>query len=185
MQILPPIVQFSQFQHVVAQDSTCPAFVSVMDANVPSLSIEAREDKHPRLWRNILTTINRLTEQAAELGKQAKESIEEVGRAGGIRLDEARNETGDALHSAASSVRTTGRKSSEAIDNYSTRTADRLDATASYIENHDLGDAITGLRRFARRHLATSLMVAAGIGFVAGSALRVVTRSCGRAPEGT
>ena len=132
-----------------------------------------------------MATLRTVTETAAELGKQARESIEELGQSAGKKLDEARDETGGALHSAASSVRTTGRKSSEAIDNYSTRTADRLDATASYIENHDLGDAITGVRRFARRHLATSLMVAAGIGFVAGSALRVVTRSCGRAPEGT
>ena len=132
-----------------------------------------------------MTTLRTLSETASELGKEAKESIEELGRSAGKKLDEARDETGDALHSAASSVRRTGRQGSAAIDNCSTRTADRLDATASYIEDHDLGDVFTGLQRFARRHLTGSLVVAVAIGFLAGSALSRVTHSCGRAPQGT
>jgi ElaB/YqjD/DUF883 family membrane-anchored ribosome-binding protein len=132
-----------------------------------------------------LTTLKTLTESASELGKEAKESMEELGRSAGRKLDEARDQTGAALHSAASSVRRTGRQGSAAIDNCSTRTADRLDATASFVEDHDLRDAFTGLRRFGRRHLTGSLVAAAAIGFLAGSALRRVTHSCGRAPEGT
>ena len=134
--------------------------------------------------RNVLTTLRTLTETASELGKEARESIEEIGRSAGRKLDEARDETGDALHSAASSVRKTGHQGSAAIDDCSTRTADRLDATASYIEDHDLGDAINGLRRFARRHLTGSLVAAAAIGFLAASALRRVTHSCGKASQG-
>ena len=94
-----------------------------------------------------MTTLRTVTETAAELGKEARESIEELGRSAGRKLDEARDETGGALHSAASSVRRAGREGSAVIDNCSTRTADRLDATASYIEDHDLGDAFTGLRQ--------------------------------------
>jgi ElaB/YqjD/DUF883 family membrane-anchored ribosome-binding protein len=97
--------------------------------------------------------------------------VEELGRSAGKRLDEARDDTGGALHSAASSVRATGRQGSEAIDNLAASTANRLDATASYIEDHDLSDLFTGLRRFARRHLTGSLVAAAAIGFLAGSAL--------------
>jgi len=130
-----------------------------------------------------VTTLRTVTETAADLGKQARESIEELGRSAGRKLDEARDETGGALHSAASSVRRAGREGSAVIDNCSTRTADRLDATASYIEDHDLGDAFTGLRRFARRHPTSSLVAAAAIGFLAGSALSRVTHSCGRAPQ--
>jgi ElaB/YqjD/DUF883 family membrane-anchored ribosome-binding protein len=132
-----------------------------------------------------MTTLKAVAETAAELGNQARESAEELGRTAGRKLDEARDETGGALHSAASSVRRAGRQSSAAIDNCSTRTADRLDATASYIENHDLGDAFTGLRKFARRHPTRSLMAAAAIGFLAGSAFRRLTHSCGRAGQDT
>jgi ElaB/YqjD/DUF883 family membrane-anchored ribosome-binding protein len=126
-----------------------------------------------------------LTESASELGKEAKDSMEDLGRSAGRRLDEARDETGAALHTAASSVRKTGRQGSEAIDNLATSAADRLDATASYVEDHDLRDAFAGLRRFGRRHLAGSLVAAAAIGFFAGSALSLAARSCGRRQEET
>ena len=132
-----------------------------------------------------MTTLSTATETAAELGQQARESIEELSQSAGKKLDAARAGTGGALHSAASSVRRAGRDGSAAIDNCTTRTADRLDATASYIEDHDLGDAFTGLRRFARRHPASTLVAAAAIGFLAGSAITRVAHSCGRAPQGS
>jgi len=131
-----------------------------------------------------MTSLKTAAETAAEYGKQARESIEELGHTAGRKLDEARDETGGALHSAASSVRKVGQQSSAAIDNCSTRTADRLDATASYIEDHDLGDAVTGLRNFARRHPARSMMAAVAIGFLAGSAISRMTHTCGKAHRG-
>ena len=137
----------------------------------------------PRLWRNILTTLEKVTETASEFGKETKESIEELGRSAGRKLDGAREQTGAALHSAASSVRSTGRESSAAIDNCSTHTADRLDATGSYIEDHDLGDAVTGLRRFARRHLTGSLVAAGTIGVLAGAFLSRATHTCGKSAD--
>jgi hypothetical protein len=137
------------------------------------------------LRRNILTNLKTVTETAREFGKETQASMEELGRSAGRKLDEAREETGAALHTAASSVRTTGRQGSEAIDNLATGAADRLDATASYIEDHDLQAALTNLRRFGRRHPTGSLMAAVAIGFLAGSALCRATHSCGRAPAGT
>lgn len=118
-----------------------------------------------------MTTVHTFNEQVSELGQDAKESIEEVRRSAGRKMEEARDETADALHAAASSVRASGRQGSEAIDNIAGCAADRLDATASYVEDHDLRDAFTGLRRFCRRHLRGSLLAAAAVGFVAGSAL--------------
>jgi hypothetical protein len=111
--------------------------------------------------------------------------MDELGRSAGKKLDEAREETGDALHSAASSVRATGRQGSDAIDNLATGAADRLDAAASYVEDHDLKGVFADLRRFGRRHLTGSLVAAAAIGFLAGSALRRATHSARRAHENT
>jgi len=132
-----------------------------------------------------LTTFETITEKASELATEAKASVAQLGRSAGRRLDEARDETGGALHSAASSVRTTGRRGSEAIDNLATGAADRLDATASYVEDRDLKGVVTDLRRFGRRHLAGSLVAAAVIGFLAGSAFRRVTHSCRKETQGT
>ena len=132
-----------------------------------------------------MTTLKTLTETASDLGRQAMESAEELGLSGGRKLDEARVETGDALHAAASSVRTTGLKSSDAIGKLATGAADRLDASASYVENHDLRAVSLGLRSFAGRHLTGSLVTAAAIGFLAGSAFLRATHSCQRTSQGT
>jgi hypothetical protein len=131
-----------------------------------------------------LTNLKTVTETASELGKEAKDSVEELGRSAGRRMDAARTETGAALHTAASSVRSTGRQGAEAVDNLATGAADRLDATASLVEDHDLSDALTGLRRFGRRHLTGSLLAAAAFGFVAGSAIRRATHTCKHVSEG-
>jgi ElaB/YqjD/DUF883 family membrane-anchored ribosome-binding protein len=152
-----------------------------VEANVPCISCWNTHGKTiPKLWRNIVTTVRTLTDKASELGKEAKESMEELGRSASKKLDEARDSTGDALHTAAASVRTTGRQGSEAIGNLATGTADRLDAAGTYVEDHDLQDVFTGLRRFGLRHVTGSLVAAAAIGFLAGSALSRVTHTCRR-----
>jgi hypothetical protein len=109
--------------------------------------------------------------------------VEELSRSAGRKLDEARDETGAALHTAASTVRKTGRQGSKAIDDLATGAADRLDATGTYVEDHDLRDALTGLRRFGRRHLAGSLLAAVAVGFFAGSALSRAAHSCASKKE--
>jgi len=119
-----------------------------------------------------LTGLKTVTETALGLGKEAKASMEEFGRSAGRKLDEARDETGSALHTAAASVRTAGRQSSEAISGLAKGAANRLDATASYVEAQDARDVYAGLRRFVRRHLTASLVAVAGLGFLAGSAAR-------------
>jgi ElaB/YqjD/DUF883 family membrane-anchored ribosome-binding protein len=126
-------------------------------------------------------TMTNLMETASQFGakvSEAKEQAEDLGRTAAKKLDEVRNQTADALRTAASSVRTTGRQSSEIIDNCATNTADRLDATASYVEQHDLSGVASGCRQAVRRHPAGSLMVATAIGFLAGSAIRRMTHSC-------
>jgi hypothetical protein len=179
VQILPPkraVFGASMGRHMPASaqahSNTAPA---ALDANVPRVSCwTTRRTNISGPWRNILTTLSTLTETVTELGKGAKQSVEAMGRSAGKKLDDARDGTGHALHTAASSVRTTGHQSAEAIDNLTANAADRLDATASYVEDHDLRGM---LRRFGRRHLAGSLVAAAAIGFLAGSALSRASHS--------
>lgn len=119
-----------------------------------------------------MTTQESATRTASELGKEARESIDELGRSAGKKMDAVRGETGAALHTAASSVRGAGLDGSEAIDELATGAAKDLDATASYVENHDLKDVVTSLRMLAHRHLTGSLVAAAAIGIFAGAAIR-------------
>jgi len=108
-----------------------------------------------------------------------------LGRSASRKVDDAREVTADTLHTAASSVRKTGRQGSAAIDDLATGAADRLDATATYVEDHDLRDAWIGLRRFGRRHLAGALVAAVAFGFLAGAALHRAAHSCERPTERT
>lgn len=124
-----------------------------------------------------MTTLGTSTDRAAGLCSGSSDSVEELGRSAARRFDEAIDQTGDALHSAASSVRKTVRKGSEAIDNLAASTADGLDATASYIEDHHAGDVLNRVRKFARQHPARSLLAAVAIGFLAGSTISRVTHS--------
>jgi hypothetical protein len=94
----------------------------------------------------------------------AQERMEDLGRAAGEKLDEARNETAAALENAASSVRT--------IETMSGTAAGKLDSTAAYVRSHDLGGMLVSLREVMGRHPTAFIILAAGAGFLAGSAFR-------------
>jgi ElaB/YqjD/DUF883 family membrane-anchored ribosome-binding protein len=120
---------------------------------------------------------------ASQLGltiSEMRDNVEDLGRAAGKMLDDARNETASAFHTAASSVRTTARNSSEKIDELATSAAGKLDATASYIQDHDMKSVIASVRHFLRWHPVRSLRLASGIGLFAGFAVRQVTHPCTR-----
>ena len=127
-----------------------------------------------------MTIMNTLTETASAIGdkmSEAKETMEDIARSAGKKLDAGRDETADRLRTAASSVRTSGRQGSEAIDRIAKGTANKLDSAAAYVEDCSVSGVFAGLRQFVRRHLTGSLVAAAAVGFLAGSALRRTTPS--------
>jgi len=116
-----------------------------------------------------------ITETATRSGAalhRAQERIEDLGRTAGETLDEARHGTAAALESAASSVRTRGRQGAETIGTLSESAAGKLDSTAAYVRSHDVGGVLINLRQAIGRHPTGFLVLAAGIGFLAGSAVR-------------
>jgi ElaB/YqjD/DUF883 family membrane-anchored ribosome-binding protein len=121
------------------------------------------------------------SETASQLRSKVSEMRDDLGDLGGPPgKNWMRNETAAGFHAAASSVRTTGRHSSEKIDTLATSAAEKLDVTASYIQDHDIRGLIADMRHFIRRHPTRSLMVASGIGFFGGFAVRQATHSCTR-----
>jgi ElaB/YqjD/DUF883 family membrane-anchored ribosome-binding protein len=127
--------------------------------------------------------MSNLAETASQLGaivSEAQGRAEGLTRTAGKKLDEARDETADAIHRAASSVRTTARHSCEVLDDLATSAADKMDVTASYVEDHDPRRLFAGCRQFISKYPTGSLMVATAIGFVAGSTVRRIRHSCSR-----
>ena len=102
---------------------------------------------------------------------QAQERMEELRRIESEKL-EARNGIADTLEDAASSVRITGRQGAQSVDDLSESTAGRLDSTAAYVRSHDVGDMLLNLQQVIGKNPAAFLLLAASIGFLAGSAVR-------------
>jgi hypothetical protein len=116
--------------------------------------------------------IKERTSRASEGLHRAQAHLEDLGRTAGETLDEARHGTAAALENAASSVRTTGRYGAETIGTLSESAAGKLDSTAAYVRSHDVGGMLISLRQVIGRHPTGFLVLAAGIGFLAGSAVR-------------
>jgi hypothetical protein len=114
-----------------------------------------------------------LTETATKAGStlsRAQEQVKDLGLAAGERLDAARSGTAEALESAACSVRTTGRDGAKSIETMSENAAGKLDSTAQYIRSHGVGSMLSNFRQVIGRNPTGFLILAAGIGFLAGSA---------------
>jgi hypothetical protein len=116
-----------------------------------------------------------LTDTATRAGatlSRAQEQVKDLGFAAGEKLDEVREGTAEALESAAFSVRTTGRDGAKSIESMSENAAGKLDSTARYIRSHDVGGMLGNVRQAMSRNPTGFLILAAGIGFLAGSAFR-------------
>jgi hypothetical protein len=84
------------------------------------------------------------------------------------------------LHAAASSIRQGGQQGSRAIEDLAESTASKLDGAGSYVERHNLKTAMSESRRVVGRYPVESLLLAGGVGFLAGFAIRRLTHSCAK-----
>ena len=103
---------------------------------------------------------------------RAQESIEDLSKTTGQAADNARHEMAATLESAASTVRTAGHHGAETIGTLAGNAAGKLDSTATYVRSHDFGAMLTNVRQAIERHPTGFVLLAAGIGFLAGSAVR-------------
>lgn len=100
-----------------------------------------------------------------------KETVEDLGRNAGRKLDDARYGTATALSNVACFVRTGGHQGSEAIDGLARNAAHKLDSAAAYVRNRKVGDMLVSLRKALQRH-PTGFLVGAALGILAVSAAR-------------
>jgi len=113
--------------------------------------------------------MNTLTSLLDEKASRIAEQVDDLGR-----------ETASGLHAAASSIRKGGRQGSKAIENLAESAANTLDGAGSYVKKHDLKRAIGESRHLVRRYPVESLVLAAGIGFLAGFAFLRLTHTCAK-----
>lgn len=108
-----------------------------------------------------------VADAATSMSRDVKDSVVEFGKSAARKIDTAREQTGEALHSAASSMR----EGSARMDVFAGSAASRLDSAASAVKEADLNSVCTGLRRFAQNNVTATVLFAVAIGYLAGSAL--------------
>jgi hypothetical protein len=99
------------------------------------------------------------------------------------QVDDLGREAAAGLHAAASSIRKGGHQGSKAIEDLAEGAASKLDGVGSYFKKHDLKRTIGEPRRIVRRYPAESLVLAAGVGFLTGFAVRRLTHACNKSAD--
>ncbi len=117
-------------------------------------------------------TATTLKERVSDAAGKVKEKTEEFGRSVQHKIDEQRTPAADTLHCAASQIHESAEMGSQKVRELAHGAADKLDATAGYIRDHDVQAMIGDVENVVRRYPGRSLLVAAGVGFLLGRALR-------------
>lgn len=128
-------------------------------------------------------------ERARDLAGVAKEKLADVGSTARERAGHLRDSLADALESSADKLRNrsaagggqlsaaTG-TSGVAIERdgrmgeVATKVADRMDATAGWLRSADLDGLRTGIEAQVREHPGRTLLIAVGLGYLLGKAIR-------------
>jgi hypothetical protein len=93
-------------------------------------------------------------------------------------VDDFGREAASSLHAAASSIRKGAQQGSKTIEGLAEGAAGKLDGAGSYVERHKLKRVIGEPSQALRRYPVESLVLAAGVGFLTGFAIRRLTHAC-------
>jgi hypothetical protein len=88
------------------------------------------------------------------------------------KIDTVRRRTADTLESAADSVRSAGDQSGNAINDAANNAGGKLDSAAAFVRALPGRRTMAGLRQTIRRNPMGSLLFATAVGIVAGMACR-------------
>ncbi|HLZ91602.1 MAG TPA: hypothetical protein VKQ28_07785 [Candidatus Acidoferrum sp.] len=113
-----------------------------------------------------------IKEQASQKAAQLKETVSDLGRKAGDKIDEGRVRTADTFDSTASALHERGERFASSASNAAHATADKIQAAADYLREHDAQAMAEDLGGLVRRYPGQALAAAAVAGFLAGRALR-------------
>ena len=114
-----------------------------------------------------MATLKDVTDAAANVSRDVKDSVVEFSKSAARKIDTAREQTAGALREAASSVR----QGSARMDVVAGSTASRLDSAATAVKEANFKSVFTGLRRFGQNNFTATVVAAMAIGYLVGSAM--------------
>jgi ElaB/YqjD/DUF883 family membrane-anchored ribosome-binding protein len=101
-----------------------------------------------------------------------RDSASEVAKRALGEIDEQRENTASALEGAAAKIHAAADAGAGKISSAMHSAAGGIESAAAFLREHDTRRMISGVERLIRRHPARSLLIAAGIGFLTGLALK-------------
>lgn len=116
-------------------------------------------------------------ERVSDMADQARDKASELGKNAADAIDSGRHTAAHKLQDTAASLRNTGASGGSTVSSVANRAADGLDAAGRYIQDHDPREVFTSLEQIVRRNPGPSLVAAAAVGFIIGTALRGSDRS--------
>ncbi len=100
-----------------------------------------------------------------------KQAAQNMARSVSSKLDEMKDQSAGALHAGADSVRNAADRGAAAMTGAAEAVAGRLDAASTYVEDYAVPSPAGALQRAVSRHPGRTLMLAAAVGFCAGTAM--------------
>jgi ElaB/YqjD/DUF883 family membrane-anchored ribosome-binding protein len=122
--------------------------------------------------RNSASDITGLKDQAAEKAAQFKETVADLGRKAGDKLDEQRVRTAKSFDNTAAALHEGGERLASKTSSAAHATADKIQVAADYLRDHDAKAMVEDLGGLIKRYPGQALAAAVFVGFMAGRALR-------------
>jgi ElaB/YqjD/DUF883 family membrane-anchored ribosome-binding protein len=107
-------------------------------------------------------------EEATALGQKASE----LGRSAVASLDAQRSAAASGIESAATALHANAERLPSTVNTLAHQTASTLSATADYVRDNSMRDAVVDLKDYVKAHPTQALIGAAVVGFLAGRLLQ-------------
>jgi ElaB/YqjD/DUF883 family membrane-anchored ribosome-binding protein len=116
-------------------------------------------------------TASNLADKAKDTAANVTHKAEELAKTAGRKADDATAAVGSSIRSAADTVRAKGPHDG-ILGSATSATAGALESTGRYLEHEKLSGMAEDMTNLVRRNPIPALLVAAGVGFLIGRALR-------------
>jgi ElaB/YqjD/DUF883 family membrane-anchored ribosome-binding protein len=137
-------------------------------ANMRTFDTETDE----QISEKVKSTASQVKDKASDMATWARDKAQEVGQSAVNKIDEGRESTAGALHSAATTMHETADTGARRISDAVHSAAHGIESTADYIRAHDTKQMMADVENVVKTYPGTSLLVAAAVGFLAGRAFR-------------
>jgi ElaB/YqjD/DUF883 family membrane-anchored ribosome-binding protein len=134
---------------------------------VPNKTFESASDTLGNAVPSIGDVASRMQERASALGEKASE----LGQDAVDAIDARRRTAASGLEGAAAGLHRNADKLPANVSQYAHQAADKLDATADYVRENTMQDALADLEAYVKAHPTQALLGAAVVGFCAGRLL--------------